>query len=209
MRKQRAGESGTMKKLLKKIWMAIFHRQKAKNIDPFEELEARGLKIGESSKKRMHSPGGIDRMFPWLIEIGENCIISTNVIILAHDASSALSNGYTKMGRVSIGNHVFIGQGSTILCGVTIGDNVIIGAHSLVSKDLEPNSVYAGNPVRYICSFAEYRTKRAGEMERVPILEHDWIYWSRQASDEEKKEVAERLKESKICYIKSNMDPAK
>lgn len=197
-----------MKKLLKKIWRSLFRRKKAESADPLRELEARGLKIAESSKKRMHSPGGIDRMFPWLIEIGEECIISTNVMILAHDASPALSNGYTKMGRVSIGNHVFIGQGSTILCGVTVGDNVIIGANSLVSRDIESNSVYAGNPARYICSFAEYRAKRAKEMEHVPVLEHDWIYWSRQASDKEKNEVIQRLKELKTCYIKSNMDPA-
>ncbi len=209
MRKQRAGESGTMKKLLKKIWMAIFHRKKAKNIDPFEELEARGLKIGESSKKRMHSPGGIDRMFPWLIEIGENCGFSINVVILSHDASTGFSNGYTKMGRVRIGNGVFVGYGTTILCGVTIGDNVIIGANSLVNGDIPPNCVYAGNPARFICTFEEYRKKHAEEIEHLPILEHDWTYWSRESSGEEKQQVIEKLKESKVCYIKSNMDPVR
>lgn len=182
-------------------------RKKAKTADPFKELEARGLKIAESSKKRMHSPGGIDRMFPWLIEIGENCGISSNVVILAHDASTGFSNGYTKMGRVKIGNGVFVGYGTTILCGVTIGDNVIIGANSLISGDIPSNSVYAGNPARFICTFDEYREKRAKEMEQVPMLEHDWIYWSRTASAEERDAVIAQLEESKIGYIKSNMDP--
>ena len=83
--------------------------------------------------------------------------------------------------------------------------NVIIGANTLVSKDLPANGVYAGNPAKYICSVAEYQEKRAKEMERVPVLEHNWIYWSRQASEDEKQAVIEALRESKICYIKADM----
>lgn len=197
-----------IRKMIKKIWRSLFRPAKAKSADPFKDLEDRGLKIAESTKKRMHSPGGIDRMFPWLIEIGENCGISTDVVILAHDASTSFTNGYTKMGRVSIGNNVMIGQGTTILCGVTIGDDVIIGANSLVCKDIASNSVYAGNPAKYICSFSEFREKHAREIERVPVFEHDWHYWSRQATAEEKNEVIELLKESKVGYIKSNKAPA-
>ena len=44
--------------------------------------------------------------------------------------------------------------------GVTIGDNVVIGAGSVVTKDCEPNSVYAGNPARKIMTIAEYLKKR-------------------------------------------------
>ena len=183
------------------------HSTRRSNNDPLSILEAKGLKIGESSKRRMHSPRGIDSMLPWLIEIGEECIISTGVVILAHDASTAISNGFTKIGRVNIGNHVFIGQDTTILCGVNIGDNVIIGAKSLVSKDIPSNSVYAGNPAKFICTFEEYRMKRQKELETVPVLDHDWIYWSRIATAEEKEKVKERLKETRICYFKSNMDP--
>ena len=197
----------TIKRIIKQIYRRLTSSTNGENTDPFCQLEAEGLKIAESSKKIMHSPWGIDRMFPWLIEIGEECLISTNVMILAHDVSPAVTNGYTKMGRVSIGDHVFIGQGSTILCGVSIGDNVIIGAKSLVNRDIPSNTVYAGNPARYICTFEEYREKRAKELERVPVLEHDWVYWSQNASDEEKKQVKEYLKESRICYIKSNYDP--
>lgn len=194
-----------IKKFLKKLRRHLFPAKAAESDDPFRELEERGLKIAESSKKRMHSPWGLDRMFPWLIEIGEDCGFSTNVKVLAHDASTGFSNGYTKMGRVCIGNHVFVGESATILCGVTIGDNVIIGANTLVSKDLPANGVYAGNPAKYICSVAEYQEKRAKEMERVPVLEHNWIYWSRQASEDEKQAVIEALRESKICYIKADM----
>lgn len=47
-----------------------------------------------------------------------------------------------------IGNNVFIGGGATILGGSHIGDNVIIGANSVVSGNVDSNSVYAGNPAR-------------------------------------------------------------
>lgn len=49
---------------------------------------------------------------------------------------------------------------STILKGVTIGDNVIIGANSLVNKDIPSDCVAAGNPAKVICSLKEYRFKR-------------------------------------------------
>lgn len=51
---------------------------------------------------------------------------------------------------VIIGKNVFIGMGAIILKGVTIGDNSIVGAGSIVVKDVEPNSIYAGNPARFI-----------------------------------------------------------
>lgn len=193
-------------RLLKKMFRRIFKKQAANETDPFAELEKRGLKIAASSKKIMHSPWGIDRTFPWLIEIGEDCLISTNVVIMAHDASTALPIGYTKIGRVSIGNHVFIGQGSTILCGVSIGDNAIIGAHTLVNKDIPANCVYGGNPAKYICTFEEYRQKKEKELENVPVFDHNWYYWSHQASTEEKNQMSEQMKESKVAYIKSDID---
>ena len=190
-------------RFLKKVWRKLLGKPTAAN-DPFAELETKGLKIAESTKATMHSPWGIDRMFPWLIEIGESCIISTNVVILAHDASTAFSIGYTKIGRVTIGNHVFIGHNSTVLCGVTIGDNVIVGANSLVNKDLKPNGVYAGNPAKYICSFEEYRDKRRKEFERSPCSEKNWIYWSREASTDEKNRLLEQMGSSGVAYMKSN-----
>ena len=53
-------------------------------------------------------------------------------------------------GDTVIGNDVWIGQNSTIMPGVHIGDGAIIGANSLVSKDVEPYTIVAGNPIRVI-----------------------------------------------------------
>lgn len=55
-----------------------------------------------------------------------------------------------KWGKVSIGNHVFIGAHTTILKGITIGDNSVIGACSVVTKNIPSNEIWAGNPAKYI-----------------------------------------------------------
>ncbi|WP_303029278.1 CatB-related O-acetyltransferase [uncultured Duncaniella sp.] len=54
-------------------------------------------------------------------------------------------------GDTVIGNDVWIGQNSTILPGIHIGDGAIIGLNSVVSKDVEPYTIVAGNPARVIC----------------------------------------------------------
>lgn len=53
---------------------------------------------------------------------------------------------------VKLGDNVWIGGGASILPGVTIGDNCVIGAGSVVTKDVESNTIVAGNPARFIRS---------------------------------------------------------
>lgn len=65
-----------------------------------------------------------------------------------------------KIGCIKIENNVFVGARTTILADVHIGSNVIIGACSLVNKDLKGGYVYAGVPARKICSFNEFINKR-------------------------------------------------
>ena len=67
-------------------------------------------------------------------------------------------------GRITVEDNVFIGKGTTILRGVTIGQNTVVGAKSLVNKSLEPNSVYAGVPAKRICSIYEFRDKFLADM---------------------------------------------
>lgn len=110
----------------------------------------------------------IDRTRPSLITIGDDVKITDGVTILTHGYDwSVLSGVYHEMigssGRVTIGNNVFIGMKSTIVKGVTIGNNVIIGANSLVNKDVQDNSVYAGNPAKFIMSVDDYYRKRKSE----------------------------------------------
>lgn len=67
-------------------------------------------------------------------------------------------------------DNVFIGSGTRILYNTRIGSNVIIGSDSLVNKDIPDNSVYAGVPARFICTFDEYVEKAKAYSEEFKEL---------------------------------------
>lgn len=126
------------------------------------KLYKRGLKTG----KHFNRMGGviIDPSHCNHITIGDNVTLAPKVHILAHDASTYLFFGKTRASDVRIGNNVFIGASSIILPGVTIGNRVIIGAGSIVTKDIPDNSVAVGNPARIIYSVDEYLEKEKSRM---------------------------------------------
>ncbi|RNA67519.1 acyltransferase [Alteribacter keqinensis] len=88
----------------------------------------------------------LDVMFPEKIKIGRNSVIGYNTTILAHEY---LIKEY-RLGEVIIGDNVLIGANSTILPGVTIGDGAIVGAATLVHKDVPPGAFVGGNPMQII-----------------------------------------------------------
>lgn len=90
-------------------------------------------------------------------------------------------------------NRVFIGADSIVCCNTRIGDNVIIGAGSVVTHDIPSNSVYAGNPARCICSFEEYQQKHKENLNtHSSFNEHTWQEWPN-ASEDEKAEMRRKL----------------
>jgi len=103
-----------------------------------------GMKVGENTAFGLMAM--VDVFFPERISIGHNTIIGYNTTILAHEY---LIEEY-RLGDVTIGSHVLIGANTTILPGVTIGDYAIVGAGSVVHKDVAPHSFVAGNPLRVI-----------------------------------------------------------
>lgn len=85
------------------------------------------------------------------IFIGDGVLIGHKVVLatLNHDMSPEKRRGmYPK--PIKIGRNVWIGSNSTVLPGVTVGDNAVIGAGSVVTKDIPENTVAAGNPARVI-----------------------------------------------------------
>lgn len=150
-------------KLLKKILSLLRGEQN------LNKLIKRGLIIGNN-----HTIMGgviIDPSHCWHITIGDNVTLAPRVHILAHDASTKIFLGYTKIGNVSIGNRVFIGAGSIVLPGVAIGEDVIIGSGSVVTKSIPPNSVAVGNPARVIATLQDYIAKEKGNMQQDNVFD--------------------------------------
>ena len=79
------------------------------------------------------------------------------------NASAPQKSDMPLKGDTVIGNDVWIGQNATIMPGVHIGDGAIIGANSLVSKDVEPYTIVAGNPIRVI--------RKRFDVELIDLLE--------------------------------------
>lgn len=67
--------------------------------------------------------------------------------------------GIVKFGPIKVGDGTFIGAGSTILPGVTIGSHAVIGAGSVVTKHVPEETVWAGVPARQICTLREYAVR--------------------------------------------------
>lgn len=119
-----------------------------------EQLIEMGMVVGENFL-RMHGTI-LDPSHCWLITIGDDVTMAPRVHILAHDASTCHHLGYARIGRVDIGDNVFIGADTVVLPGVSIGDNSIIGANSTVTKNIPANVVAGGNPAKVISTIEEY-----------------------------------------------------
>lgn len=101
------------------------------------------------------------------VSIGQQCVIADRVMFIDFDHNVADPEQPIRMQGiykrdVVVGSNVWIGYGAQILRGVTVGDNAIIGASSVVTRDIPANSVAAGSPARVI------RTRPAPEHLRWP-----------------------------------------
>ena len=126
-----------------------------------------GMKVGKNCQ--FISPGPNFGSEPYLITIGDNTTVSFDVAFVTHDAGTRVLRNLAEpgskeketviYGEIKIGKNCFIGCRSTILPGVTIGDNSIIGAGSVVNRNIPANSVAAGVPCKVICTLDEYKEK--------------------------------------------------
>lgn len=122
--------------------------------------------IGVNVKGTIHIYGNPLHMFgtePWCITLGDNVHITREVLFITHDGGTLLYRKYVKDLEITkpivVGNDVYIGVRSIIMPGVTIGNNVIVGAGAVVTKDVPDNSVVVGVPARVIKSSDEYFEK--------------------------------------------------
>jgi maltose O-acetyltransferase len=116
-----------------------------------------GMTLG---KNVMVCPGvKFDPPHSFLLSIGDNCIIAPDVRFLNHDAALFGTAGIARIGKIIINENCFIGAGSLLMPGITIGANSIVGAYSVVTKNVEPDTIVAGNPAKPIKKVSEYSDK--------------------------------------------------
>lgn len=159
--------------------------------DPLPYLIKQGLVVGRHF--RMLEDVVIDPSHCWLITIGDEVTLAPRVHILAHDASTKRHLNYTRLGKVTIGNRVFVGASTLILPGVTIGSDIVIGAGSVVTHDVSSGAVVVGNPARVICSLEDFLARRKSEMETVPLFGDEYTL---------RKDVSDAMKADMIKLMK-------
>lgn len=91
----------------------------------------------------------LDRLYPSGVHIDEHCLIASGVTILSHDHCKRV-DGQPLLVDTYIGKRCFVAVNATILPGVHIGDEVIVGAGAVVTRDVPSNVIVAGNPARII-----------------------------------------------------------
>jgi acetyltransferase-like isoleucine patch superfamily enzyme len=110
-------------------------------IGPFVEIQ-KGVTIGKRSRIQSHS------FICELVTLGTDCFISHGVMFINDTFVTGKPSRRKKLWKATwVGNHVSIGTNATIL-PVKIADHTVIGAGSVVTKDILKPGIYAGNPAR-------------------------------------------------------------
>lgn len=91
----------------------------------------------------------LDRLYPKGIHVGKNTLIASNVTILSHDHCKRVNN-QPWLADTYIGENCLIGIGAMIMPGIKIGNEVIVAAGAVVTKNVPSNCIVAGNPAKIV-----------------------------------------------------------
>lgn len=167
-------------------------------------LRKKGVRIGENCTVGPPKKVVIDCSRPYLIEIGDNVRLNYGLTLMTHDFTTMVFKNYygdflPSSGKIKVGNNVYFGRHCTVLKGVTIGDNCIIGFGSLVMKDIPDNCVVAGAPAKVICTLDEYYEKR-----KVKALEEAFALAREINRVYKRRPVPSDFKEEFVYFVSGN-----
>ena len=159
------------------------------------KLRQQGMHLG--SDVWLPASTVIDPDYCFLISIGDHCGFGEECLILAHDAQMDEFLDAARIGQVTIHESCHIGARTVILPGVVIGPKTIVGANSVVTRSLPPDTVCAGNPARVLCSLEDYLSKhrsRIAVATKVACVTLD-------TSLQERRHIAETVKEGMVYAV--------
>lgn len=151
------------------------------------QLRAKGAEVGENVTICTRK---IDLNHGFLLSIGNRVTLS-DCRLLLHDGSTKRELGYSRIGRIVIGDDVFIGADAIILPGVHIGDHVIVGAGAVVTKDIPSGSVAAGSPARVVCTYESFIQRNKEMMNQVPVYNTSYTEKTAEEISKMKKDLKE------------------
>lgn len=158
--------------------------------NPYNNAVSLGVNLGKDVRLVDNPSWGSE---PYLISIGDGTLISGNVTFITHDMSTRVFKqvggrevqNLQKYGKIVVGKNCFIGMRSMLLPGVTIGDNCIVAAGAIVTKNIPQNQVWGGIPAKFLMTLEDYQKN----------CEKNCLNYSSEELRQNKKEVLLRLLE--------------
>lgn len=159
-----------------------------------------GVKVGKNcSISTKHFPSE-----PYLIEIGDYVRIANDVKFFTHGGVWSQARkakvSLEHFGRIKIGNYTYIGDSCLIMAGVTIGNDVIVGAGTVVSKSIPDGVMVAGNPMRYIGKTEDFVSK----VSQNCVMD---LSVSKQLNGRRRREFIESIPDEKMDHKKEILIP--
>lgn len=144
----------SIKRLLTKFRLLNYNEFTIENY-----FQKKGYLVGKNNRIFLRDLGSE----PYLVKIGNRCIIASTVKFITHDGACGLFRdeipNINIFGKIEIKDGSFVGADVIILPNITIGPNSVVGAGSVVTKDVPPGVVVGGAPAKIICSIEEYKEK--------------------------------------------------
>lgn len=113
-------------------------------------LQKAGVNFVDKASVFIGSNVSFDTHYPNLITIEKGVQLTQGVKLITHSVIVRPPFRKHRLGRIKLGKNAFLGSGTIVLPDVEVGENTLVGAGSIINRNLDPNSLYVGNPIKKI-----------------------------------------------------------